>query len=132
MNRGFANTWYNRGELQYEMGLYDKAWKDFNEAIRVNQQDAASVAGRGKSAARMGKLREGLQDLDAAVRMMPRMPRCVCNEPIYTWRFAVTQPRSRIIVRLLHSTRNRDMRYAAWLGSCPQPLTRGFATLKKA
>ena len=65
-------TWAAKSE-------YDKAIKDYNEAIRLNPRDAVAFANRGISWVSKGEYDKGIKDYNEAIRLNPNNRQAVGN-----------------------------------------------------
>jgi lipoprotein NlpI/predicted aspartyl protease len=68
-NLGF--TYNNRGNAWGIKGQYDKAIADFDEAIRLNPQDAPTYGNRGHAWSRKGDYDRAIADYGEAIRLNP-------------------------------------------------------------
>ena len=72
-------THYNRGNAYYDRGQYDRAVADYDEAIRLNFDEADVYANRGDAHRRTGRYDRAIQDLDRAIRLNPNDPNTFVN-----------------------------------------------------
>ena len=66
-----------------EQGRYDEAIKNYNEAIRLNPQDAKAYNNRGIAYYYLDHLERAIEDYDKAIRLNPEDA-----EAYYNWGFA--------------------------------------------
>ncbi len=62
-----------RGVLNLHSGANQEAWSDFDAAIFNGRREARTLYGRGIAAIRMGRVREGRADLQAAEQLQPEI-----------------------------------------------------------
>jgi len=67
------------GSAYYNLGDYERAIEDFNEAIRLNPKSASALNGRGASYFAKGDYNRAIQDYNEAIRLDPRTPRALLN-----------------------------------------------------
>ena len=61
----------NRGNIYYIKGDYDRALRDYEQAIRLNPANAGAYINRGLSLAEHGDYEAALKDYDEAIRIDP-------------------------------------------------------------
>lgn len=61
----------NRGNIYHLKGDYDRALRDYEQAIRLNPANAGAYINRGLSLAEHGDYEEALKDYDEAIRIDP-------------------------------------------------------------
>ncbi len=69
--RELALTFSNRGNVYYRKGQYDRAIKDYNQAIRLAPDYAPGYNGRAWSRYLLGQNAEALSDVDKALSLSP-------------------------------------------------------------
>ncbi len=69
----FAGTYYNRGGTHYELGKYQEAIEDFNQAITLAPQDAEAYMGRSFTHYRLGNYQKAIQDYNQAIKINPAL-----------------------------------------------------------
>src|SRR5664280_2946637 len=62
---------YNRGTVYATKGQYDRAIEDFDQAIRLNPQDADVFNNRGIAFKNKGQYDRAIQDYDQAIKLNP-------------------------------------------------------------
>ena len=61
----------DRGEAYRMQGQYDNAFRDYNEAIRLNQNDAWAYCCRGEAYRQQGQYDNAIRDFNEAIRLAP-------------------------------------------------------------
>ncbi len=74
-----ATAYGNRGEAYKDIGQYDKALEDFNNAIRVDPKYAEGYNSRGQILAMRGNIDEALQDFLKVIELNPRFDEAYNN-----------------------------------------------------
>jgi tetratricopeptide (TPR) repeat protein len=69
-----AKAYIWRGVSRSELKKYDEAIADFNEAIRLDPNNAMAYRNRGATHGRKGELEQALTDLGEAIRLDPNDP----------------------------------------------------------
>jgi tetratricopeptide (TPR) repeat protein len=69
-----AAGFYHRGTAWLDKKEYDKAIKDFDEAVRLDPTDASSFHNRGVAWSGKGEHDKAVRDYDEAIRLDPRNP----------------------------------------------------------
>jgi tetratricopeptide (TPR) repeat protein len=66
-----AAVFYTRGNAYLSKGQLDRAIQDFDEAIRLDPNNAVAFASRGHAYIRKGRYDRAIQDFDEAIRLDP-------------------------------------------------------------
>src|SRR4051812_7421179 len=66
-----AAAFYNRGLAYDNKGQYDRAIEDYDQAIKLNPNDADVFVNRGNAYARKGQNDRAIQDFDQALKLDP-------------------------------------------------------------
>jgi tetratricopeptide (TPR) repeat protein len=66
-----AKDFSNRGTAYGRKGQLDRAIEDFDQAIRLNPNDAVAFSNRGAAYARRGQPDRAIEDYDQAIRLNP-------------------------------------------------------------
>lgn len=74
-----ATGYGNRGEAYKDIGRYDKALEDFNNAIRVDPKYAEGYNSRGQLSAMRGNIDEALKDFLKVIELNPRFDEAYNN-----------------------------------------------------
>jgi tetratricopeptide (TPR) repeat protein len=69
-----ANAFFLRGLAFLELGQYQRAIKDYDEAIRINPLYAAALNNRADAHLRMGEPAQGVPDIERALAIDPYHP----------------------------------------------------------
>jgi tetratricopeptide (TPR) repeat protein len=69
-----AGAFDRRGSAYIGLGQYQRALRDYDEAIRISPQDAVALNNRALVYLRLGKPSQGLLDVEKAVQFAPREP----------------------------------------------------------
>src|SRR5579863_8913897 len=67
--KGLALTFNTRGNANYDKGLSDRAIEDFDQAIKLNPNDAEAFYGRGSAYYQKGNDERALQEYDQAIKL---------------------------------------------------------------
>ena len=70
-NRGLARTFYNRGVKYSRKGDYDRAIRDYDQAIRLKLDNAKAFYNRGSAYSGKGEYDRAIRDFDQAIRLKP-------------------------------------------------------------
>ena len=65
----------DKGLALYNQGRYDEAIKAYNEAIRLDPEDAEAWFGKGSALDSLGKYDEAIKAYDEAIRLILNWPR---------------------------------------------------------
>jgi len=65
------DAYYRRGKLYRELGYFDRAIRDYDQAIRLRPQSANSHYYRGLANHRMGRFDRAIRDYDLVIRLKP-------------------------------------------------------------
>ena len=63
----FASFYYSRGHARVELGQYEEAIADYDQAIRLQPDSAPMYINRSNAKAELGQYREAIADLEAAL-----------------------------------------------------------------
>ena len=63
----------DKGVDYAEQGDYEKAIEQFDEAVRLDPQDAKAYGNRGSAYSALGKYQQAIQDYDEAIRLRPQL-----------------------------------------------------------
>ena len=66
-----AETYFKRGNIKIELGLYNDAMVAFEIVIRLKPDYSEAYAGRAIAKISLGQYAEGIRDYDAAIRLKP-------------------------------------------------------------
>ncbi len=66
-----AEDYFDRGVASFDLGQYERAIQDFDEAIRLNPEFATAYYNRGLAYADLGQYERAIQDWDEAIRFNP-------------------------------------------------------------
>jgi tetratricopeptide (TPR) repeat protein len=69
--QNLARAFSSRGLAYARKGQYDHAIEDFDQAIRLNPNDAVAFSNRGAAYARRGQPDRAIEDYDQAIRLNP-------------------------------------------------------------
>ena len=70
-NRIYAEVYSNRGNAYRKLGKYDRAIKDYNEAIRIEPDYAEAYYNRGNAYSKNGEAARAIQDYNKALALKP-------------------------------------------------------------
>ena len=70
---GEAERHFNAGLDKQEQGHLEEAIAEYDEAIRLNSEDAVVYYNRGLAHLSLSQLQQAVQDFDTAVRLNPRL-----------------------------------------------------------
>ena len=73
-------THFNLGLTYLDLGQYERAIEDFDEAIRLNPQSAIAYNNRGVAYERLGKTREAELDYTRRPKNLDTPPRLYCPQ----------------------------------------------------
>ena len=68
---GLAAIYFNRGVTWYEMGNYDRAIQDYNEATKLNPNFEQAFFNRGNAYSEKGQFERAIQDYNRAIELKP-------------------------------------------------------------
>ena len=71
LNPGFAQTYYNRGNLYLLKGEIDKAIDDHNKAIQLRPSDAKAYVGQGNAYRGKGEFDKAIEAYNTATQLKP-------------------------------------------------------------
>ena len=66
---GFANAYFNRGAVRLEKGAYAEAIADFDEALRLEPDDALTLQHRAQAKEKSGDAEGAQQDNEKACEL---------------------------------------------------------------
>jgi tetratricopeptide (TPR) repeat protein len=69
--QGTAEEWYNKGWALGNQGKYAEAIQAYDEAIRLDPEDAGPWNDKGSALYNLGKYAEAIQAYDEAIRLDP-------------------------------------------------------------
>ena len=69
---GDAEMYLRLGDAAYESGEHQRAIEHYDEAIRLNPQDAMAFNNRGMAYGRLGQSKRAIQDFNEAIRLNPQ------------------------------------------------------------
>jgi tetratricopeptide (TPR) repeat protein len=69
-----ARAFALRGQSYFQFGQYQRAIRDYDEAIRITPQFAATLNNRAVAYLALGKPSQGMPDVQQAVQIAPRVP----------------------------------------------------------
>jgi tetratricopeptide (TPR) repeat protein/predicted aspartyl protease len=69
----YAKASDSRGLVFLRLGNYDKSIADYDASLKINPKDAWSLYGRGVDKTHLSKTTEGQADMDAAMRIWPKV-----------------------------------------------------------
>ena len=69
--RGHAEDWFNQGYCLFELGRIEEALKSYDEAIRLDQDNASTWNNRGSVLERLGRREEALISYNKAIELDP-------------------------------------------------------------
>lgn len=67
-----SNTLHRRGWVYFNKKQYDRAIQDYNEAIRINPNNAHAFAGRGNAYSKEGRYDLAIRDFEEGMRLNPK------------------------------------------------------------
>ena len=79
---GLAAIYFNRGVTWYEMGNYDRAIQDYNEAIKLNPNFEQAFFNRGNAFDEHEQFDRAIQDYDRAIALKPDYAKAFNNRGI--------------------------------------------------
>ena len=71
----YANAWFHRGEIHYEMGNFAKAVADYDRAVQLQRNDAGFYTARGHAYFQLRRFKQALDDHSRAVTLRPESSR---------------------------------------------------------
>ena len=71
LNPNYADAYYNRGATYADIGDYERALHDYDQALQIAPNDAESYIGRGVVYKRKGEYDRALQDSNQAITLNP-------------------------------------------------------------
>ena len=74
MNPNYAPALNNRGNAYYGKGEFERAIKDYDEAIRMNPKYTAAYDNRGLAYKHKGDSERAIKDFDEAIELDPKSP----------------------------------------------------------
>jgi len=123
LQSGYANAWFNRGEIRYELGQLNEALGDYTQAIRLSKErDVGAFTSRGHAYFRLRRFRESLNDYNRAVQLTSSSADSYANrgdayQSLGMWELAAADFRRAID---LDPKSSRAYQSAAWLmATCP-------------
>ena len=85
-----AEWHFNQGNKLAEQGRYEQAIEDYDQAIRLNPEDADAYYNRGIVYYELGQLERAIEDYDEAIRLNPEYTKAYYNRGI-VYRLIVRQ-----------------------------------------
>ena len=73
MNPAYAKAYNNRGTVYLNKGYFDRAIRDYNQAIKLNPRDVTAYYNRGNAYLSKGDYESAIRDFDKAIGLNPRM-----------------------------------------------------------
>ena len=67
-----AEIYYNRGNARYKLGDKQGAIQDYNQAIKINPNEAKAYYGRGNVRSDLGDKQGAIQDYNQAIKINPK------------------------------------------------------------
>ena len=67
----FGNSYFNRGEVLFELGRIEEAEQDYTQAYQLDPQDVGALSGRAHCNYQMGELDLAIEDFTAALAISP-------------------------------------------------------------
>ena len=77
-----AEDFLNQGNFKYNLGKYQEAIKDFNEAIKLNPKYVVVFNNRGMSKYNLGQYDDAIKDFDEAIKLNSEEPTVFANRGI--------------------------------------------------
>ena len=77
-NRIIPWAYGNRGVAKNNLGLHEAAIADYDEAIRLQSDNAETYANRGNAKALLGQLEAAIVDYDEAIRLQADFAKALC------------------------------------------------------
>ena len=69
-------AYYNRGYVKFDLGQYQEALVDYDQAIELDPNSSLAYNNRGYAKANLGQYQEALTDYDQAIELDPNfLPR---------------------------------------------------------
>jgi len=81
-----AIPYNNRGELNYQLGRYDRALEDISMAVELSPSDPTFYNNRGLVLERLGRADDAIADYDAAIELLPSYAAAYYNRGILQFR----------------------------------------------
>ncbi len=82
----------NRGSVYDDLGQHQRAIEDYDEAIRLDPQDAAAYNNRGLAYVDLGQFQKATIDLDEAIRLDPQLAMAYNNRSLAYANLVLSQP----------------------------------------
>jgi tetratricopeptide (TPR) repeat protein len=79
---GDARTYVKRGLQYFRKGEYDRAIRDYDEAIRLNPKDPIAFNNRGDTYAHKGDTDRAIRDFDEVIRLDPKIAIAFSNRGV--------------------------------------------------
>src|SRR6516162_10540792 len=77
--RDLASAYYNRGLAYGHKGDFDRAIRDFDQAIKINPNYVEALYSRGLTYSNKGLWDRAIQDYDEAIKLNPNYVRAISN-----------------------------------------------------
>lgn len=77
-----SNAYMTRGNAYSSKGDWDRALRDYDEAIKIQPINYDALTNRGNAYARKGQRDKSTQDYDEAIRLNPKLFQAYCNRAL--------------------------------------------------
>jgi len=77
--RDLASAYFNRGVAYGYKGDFDRAVRDFDQAIKLDPNEAIPLNNRGSAYYQIGQVDRAIQDFDLAIKLNPNYPDALNN-----------------------------------------------------
>ena len=92
INPDYANAYYNRGVVYYDLGKDQLALDDYSRAIRINPDFADAYYNRGVVYGNLGKYQLAIDDYSRAIRINPDYADAYYNRGLSYYKLGKYQP----------------------------------------
>lgn len=131
----FGNSYFNRGEVLFELGEIEKAARDYDQAYQLDPQDVGALSGRAHCYYQTGEPELAIDDFTAALKLSPEDATIYADRADIYAQLGEWNKAARDYRVAINYDRNLSRAYqsVAWLmATCPEAKYRNAAMAIKA